>query len=173
MVTRVQAAWVLRITRQGGLVAPAWMTHEWVKLHMGGEGRESRRVRVLLLLAVARRELQTLLARYPCPWPADHPVHTESVIPGPYTEGTQDRPVTAAGKEPAMNEKANPTTGVTRYQIPGAGFWLSQGEVMSNRRVALDAAARIVAEEPQGSSFQSNGERTLSLAERFERWLAR
>ena len=71
-----------------------------------------------------------------------------------------------------MDEKANPATGVTRYQAPGTRFWLSQGEVMSNRRVALEAAARIVAEKslPVG---HDRGARTLTLAERFERWLAR
>jgi hypothetical protein len=99
---------------------------------------------------------------------------TETVIPGRYTEATQqDWPATATGKEPAMDERENPTTGVTRYQLPGASFWLTQGEVMSNRRVALDAAARIVAEEPAGSHYQSPGERALALAERFERWLSR
>lgn len=72
-----------------------------------------------------------------------------------------------------MDERENPTTGVTRYQLPASSFWLTQGEVMSNRRVALDAAARIVAEEPAGSHYQSPGERALALAERFERWLAR
>jgi hypothetical protein len=71
-----------------------------------------------------------------------------------------------------MDEKANPATGVTRYQAPGTRFWLSQGEVMSNRRVALEAAARIIAEKPPIVGV-GNGERTLALAESFERWLAR